>query len=78
MRRASSALFWGGLLVLGVFGTAFTFANYPLFGVGVVLLVVLLAAYSERERRRKQRARESARRAGAKSKPRPLERLDAP
>lgn len=45
MRRASSALYWGGVLVLGVFGTAFTFANHPLFGVGVVLLVVLLAAY---------------------------------
>ena len=54
-------LFWAGLLVLGAFGIFFTFANYPSFGIGVVLVVLLLTAYSERRRRANQRASESAR-----------------
>jgi hypothetical protein len=53
---------WGGVLVLGAFGTYFTFANYPLFGIGVVLVGLILAAQSERRRRRRQRDRESVRR----------------
>jgi hypothetical protein len=59
--RATSALFWGGVLVLGAFGTYFVFANYPLFSIGIVLVVLLLTTHAERRRRRKQRAWESAR-----------------
>jgi hypothetical protein len=34
-------LFWTGLLVLAAFGIVFTFANYPWFGIGVVLVSLL-------------------------------------
>jgi hypothetical protein len=62
MRRVGSVLFWAGVLVLGAFGIFFSFANYPWFGIGVVLLILLLAGYSERNRRTRQKARETARR----------------
>lgn len=53
---------WATVLVLGAFGIYFTFANYLWFGIGVVLVALLLTAYSERNRRKEQRARESVRR----------------
>jgi hypothetical protein len=62
LRRVGSALTWGGVLLLGAFGIYFTFANYPLFGVGVVLAMLLLTAYRERKRRSRQRASERVRR----------------
>jgi hypothetical protein len=78
LRRAGTAMFWGGVLVLGAFGTYFTFANYPLFAAGVVLVLLLLTVYSERKRRRELRAWESARRRDRIRSIEPLERLDAP
>jgi membrane protein implicated in regulation of membrane protease activity len=62
LRRAGYVLIWGGVLVLGAFGAFFTFANYPLFGTGIVLVALLLTSYSERKRRRKQRTWERTRR----------------
>jgi flagellar biosynthesis component FlhA len=62
MRRVGSVLFWAGVLVLGGFGVVFSFANYPWFGIGVVLLILLLAGYRERRRRTAQKARDTARR----------------
>jgi hypothetical protein len=50
------------MVVLGAFGVYFSFANYPVFGIGVVLLILLLTGYSEQKRRTKQKAREAARR----------------
>ena len=55
-------LLWSGLLVLGGFGAFFTFANYPLFGAGIVLVAVLLTLFSERRRRKRQRVWERERR----------------
>jgi hypothetical protein len=53
---------WTGLIVLGTFGVYFSFANYPAFGVGVVLSILLLIGSAERSRRGRQRALERARR----------------
>ena len=55
-------LLWALLVLLGAFGTYFTFANYPWFGAAVLLLALLLIARTERKRRATQRARETARR----------------
>jgi hypothetical protein len=77
LRRAGAVLLWGAALALGAFGTYFSFANYPLFGIGVVLVVLLLLAHSERRRRRKQRAWERVRRRDRMRSREHLERLDA-
>jgi uncharacterized RDD family membrane protein YckC len=61
LRRAVSVLSWTVVLVLGAFGFVFSFANYPLFGIGVLLVVLFLAGYSERTRRAQQHARHAAR-----------------
>lgn len=61
VRRVVSVLSWTVALVLGAFGIVFSFANYPWFGIGVVLVVVLLIGYAERTRRTKQQATEAAR-----------------
>ena len=61
-RRIGDVLLWAGFAVIAAFGVVFTFANSPWFGVGVVLVTLLLVAHSERRRRLKQRASESARR----------------
>jgi hypothetical protein len=61
-RRIGSVLLWAGLLLIAAFGVVFTFANYPWFGVGVALVILLLTGYSERKRRARQEAREMARR----------------
>jgi hypothetical protein len=55
-------LFWTAVVLLGAFGMYFSFANYPWVGAGIVLLIVLLIGYSERQRRATQRAKEAARR----------------
>lgn len=60
-RRAVSVLLWAVALVLGLFGIVFSFANYPLVAVGLVLLIVLLAGYWERTRRVEQHERDAAR-----------------
>jgi hypothetical protein len=60
-RRVVSVLAGACLLVLGAFGVVFSFANYPLFAIGLVLLIVLLAGYAERTRRTRQQARDAAR-----------------
>jgi hypothetical protein len=62
LRRVGSVLFWTAVAVLGIFGLYFSFANYPWFGVAVVLAALLLIGYSERKRRATQRAAETARR----------------
>jgi len=62
LRRVGSVLFWTAVVVLGAFGMYFSFANYPWFGAGVVLVIVLLIGNSERKRRATQKAREAARR----------------
>ena len=61
-RQIGRALFWAGIAVIAAFGVVFTFANYPWFGVSVVLVTLLLVAHWERRRRQNQRASESARR----------------
>ena len=58
LRRVITVLFWGGVLALGTFGAIFSFANYPLFGIGIVLVILLLITHSERKRRRRQSVRE--------------------
>lgn len=50
-------LLWTCLLVVGAFGTVFTFANYLSFGIGFVFVTLFLIAYSERQRRADKRAR---------------------
>jgi uncharacterized membrane protein YbhN (UPF0104 family) len=62
LRPVVVVLFWAGVLVLGAFGIYFSFANYPSFGIAVVLSILLVLGYSERERRKRQRASERARR----------------
>jgi hypothetical protein len=62
LRRGGLVLFWGLVLLLGAFGAYFSFANYPSFGSGVVLAILLLIAYRERQRRARRRASERARR----------------
>jgi uncharacterized membrane protein YbhN (UPF0104 family) len=62
LRPVVAVLFWAGVLVLGAFGIYFSFANYPSFGIAVVLSILLVLGYSERERRKRQRASERARR----------------
>lgn len=61
LRRAGSVVFWAVVVVLGVFGIYFAFANYPWFGSGLVLLILLSAGSAERKRRTKHEAREAAR-----------------
>jgi hypothetical protein len=61
VRRVAALLFWASALLLGAFGTYFSFANYPLLGSALVVSILLASGYSER-RRRKQRALERARR----------------
>ncbi|MGH3054913.1 MAG: hypothetical protein ACRDL7_08050, partial [Gaiellaceae bacterium] len=55
-------LLWTGVLLLAAFGTYFSFANYPAFGIAVTLAIVVLVGYSERDRRQRRRAAERARR----------------
>jgi hypothetical protein len=62
LRRARSVLFWIGVLLLAVFGIYFSFANYPLFGTAVVLLLLAVTGYSEQRRRTKHKALVTARR----------------
>jgi hypothetical protein len=62
LRRVVAVGLWAGLVVLGAFGIYFSFANYPSFGIAVVLSIVLALGYSERRRRKRQRAWERARR----------------
>lgn len=66
LRRVGSVMFWSLLLVLGAFGTYFSFANYPAFGVGVLLVVLLLTVSMERQRRARRRASDARRRARAR------------
>ena len=47
--------------MLGTFGAVFSFANYPLFGLGTVLVILLLITRSERKRRSRHSAWERAR-----------------
>jgi hypothetical protein len=61
LRRAGTVLIWTVAVVLGAFGLYFSLANYPWFGVAVVLLILALVGYSERERRATRRARSVAR-----------------
>ena len=63
VRRVGSVLGWAVVLVLGAFGIFFSFANYPFFAIGLVVLLLLLTGYVERTRRAERRAREAARRA---------------
>jgi hypothetical protein len=60
-RRIVSVLGWACLLVLGAFGVVFSFANYPLYAGGVVLLTLVLAGQAERTRRTRQQERDAAR-----------------
>jgi hypothetical protein len=60
-RRVVSVLAWACLLVLGAFGVVFSFANYPLYAVGLVVLILGLAGHAERTRRTRQQARDAAR-----------------
>jgi hypothetical protein len=60
-RRVLSVLSWAVVVVLGAFGIVFSFANYPLFAIGLVLLILLVAGYAERTRRAQQQARDTAR-----------------
>lgn len=62
LRRLGSLSLWAGVVVLGAFGTYFTFANYLWFGVGVVVVMLLLVVRSGRKQRRKRRAYEQRRR----------------
>lgn len=62
LRRVGSVLLWAVVVVLGAFGIYFSFANYPWFGVAVVVLALLLVGYSERTRRAERAAAEAARR----------------
>ena len=60
LHRVVSILCWAAVAFLGAFGIYFTFANYPAFGIAVVLAFVLGVAYAERRRqRRAQRHRPS-------------------
>lgn len=54
LRLAGWLLLWATVLVLGLFGIVFSFANYPWFGIGIVLLICLLVGYSERKRRERR------------------------
>jgi heme exporter protein D len=56
LRRVISVLSRAGLVVLAAFGTYFSFANYPAFGIAVVLSILLLIGYAERSRRARERA----------------------
>jgi hypothetical protein len=61
LHRVGSVLLWTAVLVLGAFGTYFTFTNYPALGIAIALLIVVLVGYSERSRRQRQRTAERAR-----------------
>lgn len=60
-RRVVSVLLWVGVLALGAFGVTFSFANYPVFGISVLLLILLAIGYSEQSRRKERRTLEEAR-----------------
>jgi len=62
LRRFVSVLYWAAVVVLGAFGLYFSFTNYPLFAVAVLLSIVGLIVYSERSRRQRHRAADRARR----------------
>jgi drug/metabolite transporter (DMT)-like permease len=62
LRRVGSVLYWAGALVLAAFGIVFAFANYPLVAVGIVLVLLAVIGYADRQRRVKQRESERARR----------------
>jgi uncharacterized membrane protein len=62
LRRVVSVLYWAAVVVLGAFGLYFSFTNYPVFGIAVLLAIAVLIVYSERSRRRRQRAADRARR----------------
>lgn len=68
-RRVLSVLAWTCLIVLGAFGVVFSFANYPLYATGLVLLVLVLVVYAERTRRVRQQARDEARMRARASRP---------
>ncbi|HET9115027.1 MAG TPA: hypothetical protein VFN33_02935 [Gaiellaceae bacterium] len=68
-RRVLSVLAWTCLIVLGAFGVVFSFANYPLYATGLVLLVLILVVYAERTRRVRQQARDEARMRARASRP---------
>lgn len=53
---------WLVALVLGAFGVVFSFANYPWLAAGIVLLILLVAVYTERKRSARWAAFEEARR----------------
>jgi uncharacterized membrane protein YbhN (UPF0104 family) len=59
--RIISILFWTGVIVVGLFGIYFTFANYPPLGTAVALVVLLSIGAAERSRRGRQRTLERAR-----------------
>lgn len=65
MRRAGSVLYWTVVVALGAFGVFFALANYPLVGITIVLLLLLLTGVSEWKRRARQNARAEARRGGS-------------
>ncbi len=68
-RRVLSVLAWTCLIVLGAFGVVFSFANYPLYATGLVLLILVLAVYAERTRRVRRQARDEARMRARASRP---------
>lgn len=68
-RRVLSVLAWTCLIVLGAFGVVFSFANYPLYATGLVLLILVLGVYAERTRRVRQQARDEARMRARASRP---------
>ena len=62
LRRLLSVLAWAPVVVLGMFGISFSFANYPAFGIAVTLCALVLIAVSERSRRQRTRLADRARR----------------
>jgi len=68
VRRVVSVLTWTGGLLLGAFGISFSFANYPSFGIGILLLILLAIGYSERRRRKRRASERAMRRDRARSR----------
>jgi hypothetical protein len=62
LRRVLSVVSWAAVVVLGMFGLSFSFANYPAFGIAVTLSALVLIAHSERSRRQRARSADRARR----------------
>jgi hypothetical protein len=62
VRRFVSVVIWAGGLALGAFGIYFSFANYPLFAITLLLLTLLAVGFAERKRRQRWRASDRARR----------------